>query len=71
MQIEIDVKVRPEEYSEKYLDIEYPDLRACPNCDPRVRLRGHGWYRRNALPSVGTELVVMIRRFLCPLSCVR
>lgn len=66
MQILVDVHLSPEEYTRRYREVQWPVLEVCPVCGAHARLRGHGWYPRNALPSRKAELVVMVHRLLCP-----
>ena len=66
MQVLVAVNMSPQEYAQRYREVEWPTLEVCPVCGAHARLRGHGWYGRNALPSRETELVVMIHRLLCP-----
>jgi len=56
----------PQDYTQRFREVEWPILKACPICGAHAKLLGHGWYRRNALPTRETELVVMIHRLLCP-----
>ena len=66
MQIVVPVNMTPQEYSQKYQEVRWPVLEKCPVCGARTNPQGHGWYSRNGLPSRDLELVVMIRRLLCP-----
>ena len=70
MQVMVDVRMTPQEYSERFREVEWPVLETCPVCGARARLLGHGWYSRNALPTREVELVVRIHRLLCPV-CLR
>ena len=66
MQVMVDVQMSPQQYVERYEEIEWPVLEICPVCGAHARLQGHGSYLRNALPTRETELVVMIHRLHCP-----
>ncbi len=65
MQIITDFQMTPKEYCMGYDKIKWPALEVCPICRAHTRLKGHGSYERNALPSKGTYFVVKIRRMLC------
>jgi len=66
LQVVIAVPMSPEEYAQRYGEVRWPVLEACPICGAHARLQGHGWYHRNALPARETELVVPVRRLRCP-----
>lgn len=67
MQIVMAVTMKPEEYAQKYREIDCLLVERCPVCGARVRLQKHGWYARNAVPALGTAVVVMVRKLLCPI----
>ncbi|HHW27190.1 MAG TPA: hypothetical protein GXX23_07615 [Firmicutes bacterium] len=66
MQVLVDVHMSPQEYTQRFREVEWPVLETCPVCGARARLLGHGWYSRNALPAREIELVVMVHRLFCP-----
>lgn len=66
MQVLVDAHMSLQEYAQRYREVEWPTLEVCPVCGAHARLRGHGWYHRNALPAREIELVVMVHRLFCP-----
>jgi len=70
LQVLVDVHMSPQEYTQRFREVEWPALETCPACGARAKLLGHGWYSRNALPTREVELVVRVHRLLCPV-CLR
>lgn len=66
MQVVVAVPMSPEEYTQRYGEVEWPVFEVCPICGAHARLQGHGSYSRNALPSREKELVAPVRRLRCP-----
>lgn len=66
MQVPVDVGMSPAEYAQRYPEVKWPAFNVCPVCGAHTRLRGHGYYRRNALPAREIDLVVPIHRLRCP-----
>jgi len=67
LQIVVAVNMTPQEYAKNCESTEWPVIEKCPICGARTNLHSHGSYMRNALPSRDVELMVKIRRLLCPI----
>lgn len=65
LQIVTDFQMTPTEYCKKYDEIKWPVLEVCPICRAHQRLKGHGSYKRNALPTQDVDIVIKIKRVLC------